>query len=95
MKFFKDTKTGLFIPTGHWTESIRGYKRKACSLEVSIKEVILMTELTPTLFEDIFFGHIRSMTVGHSDEILQKRLASFDYQFSDHWLNHESRRKKP
>ena len=50
-----------------------------------------MPELTPNIFETIFFKHIKNLTLGHGrclgQDKVQLRLQSFDYQFSDQWVN--------
>jgi len=52
-----------------------------------------MPELTPRIFETIFFQHIKSLTLNRPHcEKVQLRLQSFDYQFSDGWLNHNQAR---
>lgn len=51
-----------------------------------------MPELTPRIFESIFFQHIKGLTLNRpNSERVQLRLHSFDYQFSDRWFDHQAR----
>ncbi|MEK6961167.1 MAG: hypothetical protein AABX47_08410 [Nanoarchaeota archaeon] len=51
-----------------------------------------MPELNPAVFESIFFRHIKALTLNRPDpDKVQLRLQSFDYQFSDRWINHQAR----
>lgn len=63
---------------------------------------MIMPELTPRIFENIFFQHIKSLTAGHGadrkaplprpastargHDRLAAKMDSFDYQFSDRWI---------